>query len=254
VQAINRPIDRVICVSEYGLNCMTSLKVLPRERYQLVYNGVDLARIHPDEKRGKAFRQRFAIPDDRAIVLQVSWIIPEKGIEEVLRTAQIVTAANDKVQFVLAGEGPQRQRYMELAAELGLSDHITWTGLLNDPLDDGVYEAADIIIQLSNWEEVFGWMIAEGMAFGKPVVATRVGGIPELVADGRSGFLIERGDIAQAAEKILALLSDSSLREALGRAGREKTGTSFDLRKNVTLLLNSYGLKPKLPVEDADNH
>lgn len=68
-----------------------------------------------------------------------------------------------------------------------------------DPSGEGVYVAADVVCQLSRWEELFGWMIAEAMACKKPVVATCVGGIPELVAAGQSGYLVERGNAIEAA-------------------------------------------------------
>jgi glycosyltransferase involved in cell wall biosynthesis len=82
---------------------------------------------------------------------------------------------------------------MKDAEAMGLAAHITWTGLVQDPFAEGVYDVADIVCQLSEWEELFGWMIAEAMAYKKPIVATRVGGIPELVEDGVTGFLVERG-------------------------------------------------------------
>jgi glycosyltransferase involved in cell wall biosynthesis len=85
-------------------------------------------------------------------------------------------------------------------------------------------------------------MIAEAMAFGKPVVATRVGGIPELIDDGKTGFLVDRGDIDAAAEKVLRLLEDPELRKTLGCAGRQKTHAKFNLQTNVGELIRVYGL------------
>jgi glycosyltransferase involved in cell wall biosynthesis len=85
-------------------------------------------------------------------------------------------------------------------------------------------------------------MIAEAMAHGKPVVATRVGGIPELIANGRSGFLVERSDTVAMSERILTLLADPELRARMGQAGREIVSEKFDLRKNVAQLIASYGI------------
>jgi glycosyltransferase involved in cell wall biosynthesis len=89
---------------------------------------------------------------------------------------------------------------------------------------------------------VFGWMIAEAMAHEKPVVATRVGGIPELIDDGESGFLVDRSDTAAMSERILRLLADCELRAHLGRAGRQTVSAKFNLRKNVAQLIDSYGI------------
>jgi glycosyltransferase involved in cell wall biosynthesis len=146
------------------------------------------------------------------------------------------------VQFVLVGEGAYREQYMRAATELGLGDHVTWTGLVPDPFGAGVYDVADIVCQVSRWEEVFGWMIAEAMAYSKPVVATRVGGIPELIDDGTTGFLVARGDTEAIAAKLLTLLGDSELRARMGRAGCLTTNTKFNLQQNVAQLLQVYGL------------
>ena len=129
---------------------------------------------------------------------------------------------------------------------MGLGDHVTWTGLVQDPFGEGVYDAADIICQLSHWEEVFGWMIAEGMAYSKPVVATRVGGIPELVVDQVTGFLVEPGDTKMMADMVLRLLADRDLRESLGRAGRLRASEKFCLQQNVKQLVELYAIGPQM--------
>lgn len=239
---VNQPVSKVICVSQYGLRCLTTLDLLPAERHQLVYNAVDLSRVIEQPNRAAEFRTRYAIPADRMIIVQVSWMIPEKGIPELLKTARLLVSKNDKVHFVLVGEGSYREQFMKEADSLGLSDHITWTGLVEDPFGEGVFDVADIVCQLSEWEELFGWMIAEAMAFGKPIVATKVGGIPELVDDGVTGFLVARGDSMAAADKLEKLATDPSLRRTLGEAGRERVREEFDLRRNVARLLRLYGV------------
>jgi glycosyltransferase involved in cell wall biosynthesis len=241
-RVINQPLTKVISVSNYGYECLTALDLLPRARYELVYNAVDLNRVAPDPQRALTFRRKYAIPAARAVVVQVSWIIPEKGIADLLTAAQLVLAQTKQVQFVLVGEGAYREQYMRQAAELGLGDHVTWTGLVPDPFGAGVYDVADIVCQVSRWEEVFGWMIAEAMAYSKPVVATRVGGIPELIDDGATGFLVARGDTEAIAAKLLTLLGDRELRARMGSAGCLTTNTKFNLQQNVAQLLQVYGI------------
>ena len=247
VRIINWPLTKVICVSDYGYQCLTQLGTLPKERFQMIYNGVDLSRVQRNLDQAIEFRRKYRIPEDRTIVLQVSWIIPEKGIKELLRTAQIVLQHRQDVQFVVVGEGAYREEYMKEGTLLGLADHVTWTGLVQDPFGEGVFNAADVICQLSNWEEVFGWMIAEGMAHEKPIVATKVGGIPELVEDRVSGFLIGRGEIGQTAEAILRLIGDPPTRAAMGQKGREICEQNFSLSSNIGQLIAAYGipLKPR---------
>lgn len=239
---VNGPLTKVISVSNYGYECMTAFDLLPLERFQMIYNGVDLSRVKTDPQRAADFRRKHSIPPERAIVTQVSWIIPEKGITDFLETARLVTTRNRNVQFVLVGDGAYRDQYMKDAVALGLQDRITWTGMVEDPFGEGVFSAADVVCQFSRWEEVFGWMIAEAMAHGKPVVATRVGGIPELIADGVTGYLVDRGDTRAMSERILTLLADRQLRARMGDAGRETVSAKFDLRKNVAQLITSYGI------------
>jgi glycosyltransferase involved in cell wall biosynthesis len=237
---VNLPITKVICVSRYGQRCLTTLDLLPRERHELVYNAVDLSRVTENPGAAADFKKRYGIPEDRVVIVQVSWMIPEKGIPELLETARVLIAKNPQVHFVLVGEGAFREQFMNDAARFGIAQHITWTGLVQDPFGEGVYEAADIVCQLSEWEELFGWMIAEAMAYGKPIVATNVGGIPELVDDGVSGFLVPRGDSVAAAERLNELAVDAVLRRRLGEAGRKQVSEKFDLRRNVAQLLQVY--------------
>jgi glycosyltransferase involved in cell wall biosynthesis len=241
-RTINRPITKVVCVSRYGERCLTTLDLLPTHRHQLVYNAVDLSRVVNDPLRAAEFRKRYEIPKERVVIVQVSWMIPEKGIPELLETARLLVARNRDVHFVLVGEGPHREQFMKTAEASGLGDHISWTGLVEDPFGEGIYDVADIICQLSEWEELFGWMIAEAMAYGKPIVATRVGGIPELVDDGVSGFLVDRGDTVSAAEKLDRLAKDPELRRKMGQVGKQVVSEKFDLQRNVAQLLHLYGV------------
>ena len=238
-QTLNHPMSGIVAVSDYVAQCGEALGLIGRGRITRIYNGVDLKRPFGD---AASFRSKYGIPADRRIVLQVSWMIPEKGIIDLLDAAKIVVAAGAPAHFVIAGEGACRAEYMEYAARNGLAGRITWTGLLEDPFGEGVYSAADVACQLSRWQEAFGWVIAEAMACGKPVIATRVGGIPEIVRDGTSGFLVAPRQPEAAAHRILQLLGDAELRRRMGEAGREATGALFDLQRNVAELLSLYGI------------
>jgi glycosyltransferase involved in cell wall biosynthesis len=146
------------------------------------------------------------------------------------------------VQFVLAGDGKDRPKFVQLAADLGISSHVCFTGNVVDPMAEGVYLAADVVCQVSRVNESFGWAVAEAMAFSRPVIGTRAGALPEVISDGVSGFIVERRDAAAIADRILLLLRDAALRREMGRAGREIAEQRFDLRKNVARLLQVYGV------------
>jgi glycosyltransferase involved in cell wall biosynthesis len=129
---------------------------------------------------------------------------------------------------------------MKESEAMGLQNTISWTGLIKDPFGEGVFDAADIVCQLSRWEELFGWMIAEAMAYGKPVLATRVGGIPELVRDGETGLLVDGRDDHCRSQKLLTLCNSSELRCRFGQSGREITNRLFNLQRNVAQLIHLY--------------
>lgn len=242
VRSINRPLTGVICVSNYNYRCMTTLDVLPVERFERIYNSVDFSRVCENSGSAAGFRRKYSIPAERTIVAQVSWIMPEKGVADLLEAARRVLASDENVQFVLVGDGSHLEEYMGLAERMGIGDHVTWTGLVQDPFAEGVYSAADIVCQVSRWEEAFGWVIAEAMAYGRPVVGTTVGGIPELIEDGTTGFLVAPGDADALAEKLLTLLRDRALRKQMGCAGREAAMAKFELRRNVARVLELYGI------------
>jgi glycosyltransferase involved in cell wall biosynthesis len=215
---------------------------MPPNRLETLYNGVDLARAECGASRGGEFRQRHAIPADRVLVVQTGALRQEKGVPDLLHAAQAVLREEAAVHFLLAGDGPQRQEYEQLAQRLGLSGRITFAGRVRDPLGEGLWAACDVACQVSRWQEAFGLTIAEAMAAGKPLIGTRTGAIPELIDDGRSGFLVEPGDTLDLAEKIVRLARDPRRREEMGCSGKRICQEKFSLIKNVASLIERYGI------------
>ena len=242
VRRINYPLSRVFCVSRFVCRCLTERDLLAKERFQVLYNGVDLARAARGKGEGMAFRQRYRIPADRVIVSQVGQLIPEKGIDDFLQAGKLAVSKNANLHFVLAGDGSSRDRYVQLSERLGLADHVTFTGLVEDPMGDGLFDASDIVCQVSRWQEAFGLTIAEAMSAGKPVIGTRVGGIPELICDGQSGYLVDRGNLSDLADRILSLAEDSDLGIAMGEKGRHRCEEKFDVTDQVRSLIAYYGI------------
>jgi glycosyltransferase involved in cell wall biosynthesis len=240
---VNQPLTSVISISDYNRRCVVEAGLLPEVRVVRIYNAVDFARRDESLERRAAFRHRHGVPDERIMVLQVSWIIPEKGIADLLNAARIVLEREPNVHFVLAGEGRFRKEYMRRAQDLEIGGRVSWTGLVTDPFAEGLYAAADIVCQMSRWEEGFGWVIAEAMAYGKPVVATRVGAIPEIVRDGITGFLVSRGDSSAMADTLTKLIRDPQLRVQMGAAGRAIAEIEFDLGNYVRQVLCLYGIR-----------
>jgi glycosyltransferase involved in cell wall biosynthesis len=242
MRVINAPLDVVISVSRYGYANFVARDLLPKERFHMIYNGVDLARADLGVSKGEEFRHRYHIPPESLVVTQVSWLIQEKGIPDLLTAARQVIDAEPSAHFVLAGDGANRKQFESLARELGITSHTTFTGVVHDPLGEGLYDASDIVCQMSRWEEVFGQVITEAMAAHKPVVGTRVGGIPEVIHDGLSGLLVPRRDTAAMAGGILSLLRDPDLRHRMGEAGRRIVTEKFNVKTNVAQMIQLYSI------------
>ena len=239
-RALNLPLNRVVCISDYNVDCMLRRDLIDAERVMRIYNSVDLEAVNGD---GAAFRSQHGIPPGAPTAAQVSWMIPEKGITDLVEAARLVLNQVPNAHFVLGGEGQHRAQYMALAHKLDMEDHFTWTGLLQNPVAQGLYSAADVVCQVSRWEEAFGWVIAEAMAAGRPLVATRVGGIPELVADNHTGFLVPTHAPAQIAERLVQLFGDPGLRARFGAAGRRAAEQKFNLAANLDTLMHAYGFE-----------
>jgi glycosyltransferase involved in cell wall biosynthesis len=242
-RALMAPIDGVICVSRFVQSCVRQRGFVEPGRVHVVYNGVDLHASDDAAAQARAFRARHGIADDRRLVLQVSWMTRRKGIDNLLHAAARVVAEVPEALFVLVGDGDERGAYQRLAVELGIADHVLWTGVVEQPTAEGVFAAAAVCCQASQWHEAFGATIAEAMSFSVPVVATRVGGIPELVREGETGFLVDRDDVPALAARIVELLRDDALRARLGREGRRVAEEAFDLSRTVARYLEIVGIE-----------
>ncbi len=239
---INMPLTKYISVSEFGRRFITDIDVIDTGRIEMIYNAVDVERAAEGFRAAAEFRKKYSISPDTVLVSQVSWMIPEKGIPQLLEAARQVLQMESKVRFLIAGDGVHRADYESKARALGIADRVTFTGNITDPLASGLFAAADIVCQMSQWEEVFGYVIAEAMACGKPLVASRVGGIPELVEHGTTGFLVDRRDVSEMALRIVELIRDPELRKRMGSAGFEAVNSKFNLKTNVAKFVTMFGI------------
>jgi len=214
-----RRFDKVIVVSDVVAEILRRSGVAP-EKISTIFNGVDIELF-----RGVAPTLRNEIaPDADAIVGFVGRLVPEKGGALLLRSAQQVLALHQKTHFVLVGEGPSRKEWEALAAELGISQQVSFAGVRDDM--PGVYASFDALV-LPSLIEAQPMCLLEAMAAGKPVVATRVGAVPKLVASGKTGLLVECGDVAGLASGIIRILRDPELARRLGENGQAHVSQNY---------------------------
>lgn len=200
---------------------------------EVIYNFVDsdYYRREPNE----SIHAELA-PKGERIMLHVSTFRPIKRIgdciEVLARLAAATTGMSTPVKLVMCGDGPERREAEALAARLGVADSVLFVGKQPQSKIRDYLSVADLLL-LPSQSESFGLSALEAMACEVPVIATRVGGIPEVVDDGESGFLFEIGDIDGMADAARRILEDESERKRLGTAGRRIAAERFASEKII---------------------
>lgn len=183
------------------------------EAPQVVFNGVDTGLFRPVAP-DPGLRQRLAIPEGAPLLLFVGRLQPWKGVETALRALPLLPAAH----LLVAGDGEDRSRLEALAGELGLAGRAHFLGAVERAALPRLYSTADLLVATSHASETFGIGLVEAQACGLPVVASRFGGFPEVVDEGRTGLLFTPRDPAALAEAARALIDDPARRAAMAAA------------------------------------
>ncbi|MEX2108311.1 MAG: glycosyltransferase family 4 protein [Solirubrobacterales bacterium] len=204
--------DAFVAVSESGRRSMSQLEGIPERDITLLRNGIPA--LPPG--RPERVRAELAIRPDQPVVVSTGVLRSEKAYEVLVEAASKLVAAAPGLRVLIAGEGWERQKLEALIAKLGLGEVVTLLGMRSDIPD--VLAAGDVAVCCSDFEGG-PLSVMEYMAAGLPVVATEVGGLPELVRDGETGVLIPPRNPAALATAIGGLLGDSQRRRDMGRAG-----------------------------------
>ncbi len=208
---------------------------------RVIYNGTDLSSFRPAENR-EALRASLRLaPDDIAVCI-VGRLTPWKGHRELLRAFSLVVRAEPRARLLVVGEiafweDSYEVELRELAESLSIAPVVSWLGFRRDVPD--ILAAADVFA-LPSLGEPFGRAIVEAMACEKPVVATRSGGVPEIVLDGESGLLITPGDVDELAGALLRLVQDAGWRQEMGGAARARAMSLFDVTRTVSQVQALY--------------
>jgi glycosyltransferase involved in cell wall biosynthesis len=208
------------------------------DRVQVVYSGLDLSAKKAQVPRG-VIRQRHGVPAGHLLIGTVANLFPRKGYEYLLGALSDVRARVPHIHCVIVGEGDAGYQHtlLNLVKEKNLDAVVTFAGFQSDVLE---YMADFDVVVLPSILEGFGIVLLEGMAMGKPVVASRVGGIPEAVEDGVTGILVPPANSSKLADALVHLLEQPALRHSMGEAGRKRVETLFTLKNTVQELEGIY--------------
>lgn len=217
-----------ICAESY------SQYVSKGQRVDVIYNAVDTGQFHPEGRCD--LKSRFNIRNGEFVIGQIAQITPNKGQDVFIRALAQAVETHPNIRALIVGDTVIDNsdwfldELKQLVKELDLVDKIVFTGFVEDIVD--VYRCLDLVV-LPSKSEGFGRTIAEAMAMTKPVIASRVGGLQELVLDGETGILTPPEDSNAFAEAILRMIEDRKLASELGINGRRRVEEKFSIEDSV---------------------
>ena len=228
--------DRILVPSAASKQIVMDMEGIPARYIDVIYNGVDISRFRPGADRA-AVRRELDLPEDAVVVGTVGRLSADKGGQDhLIRAVAGVRQDQPATRLLVVGDGPLRPGLEALAAtELGAAAR--FTGQRADVAR--LLGAMDIFV-LPSLKEALPIAVLEAMAMRLPAVATRVGGVPEVVDDGTTGFVVPPGDEAALRGALARLVADPALRERLGAAGQAHVQAHFTLEQMVQQVEHLY--------------
>lgn len=216
--------DAIIAVSEAVRGSLIKNYFLNPQKVFTVHNGVEIRKLEAGnlklETRGKA-------------ILYLGRLDKDKGLDKLLEAASNIRLPTSDFRLLIVGSGPEFDYLNNRSKELGLSDAVEFVGQVPYEETPKYYAMADVFVYPSEALEGLPMTVIEAMAAGLPVVASRVGGIPEAVVDGETGRLVEPGNVQELSAALTKLLTDKELRLKMGQRAREIAKEKFSQRKMV---------------------
>ena len=220
--AVARRSAGLVFVSHASCEAFRTRYRIPQARSQVIHNGVDLTRFAPRPARAVT---DLGIPEHAPAVTMVGALRKRKGQDYAVQAWPRVLERCPDARLLLVGSGPEERGLRDRAKELGVSDSVVFAGMRTDIPE--VLRASSLVV-LPSESEALPTTLIEAAASGLAAVAFRVGGVPEVVSHGETGFLVDTGDVEGFASSVVRLLEDDALRARMGEAARRLAEERFD--------------------------
>jgi glycosyltransferase involved in cell wall biosynthesis len=222
--------DKVICVSQSVADFARDTIGIPSDQLVVIPNGVDTSFFVPAPSPP-------LFESDEALFGYVGRLHPVKGVNYLVAAFARVAAAHPHIRLQLVGEGSEYAALVKQAQELGVASQVEFLGRRSDIAD--LMRNMDILVLPSLWEGMPN-VALEAMACGLPLIATAVGGTPEVVVDAKTGLLVPSQDVEALAAAMAKMLQNPEWVERMGRAGRERVECSFSIQNTVQMTVDLY--------------
>ena len=222
--------DRIICLTRREIEQYLEAGIGDRERFTYIFNGIDLSKFEARKGDRAAIRSELGFDDDDILCVTAGRLAPVKGQSDLLTGFAAAREENPSLKLVVIGDGELRDDLEGQATALGIAESTRFLGWRDDVAE--LLDGMDLFA-LTSLNEGLGLAIIEAMAKRLPVVATSVGGVPEVVDDGQTGLLVRAEDHDAIAEAITRLASDVDLRKTMGARGYERAHEHFSIEQTV---------------------
>ena len=229
-----RRADRIVAVSN-SMKALLTQQGIPAHKIRVIHNAIDPNEAVPDTS-SEEMKQRHGLTSNQKVIGVIGRLNPEKGQMIFLRAMEKTVRSFPDVKALIIGDGQDRAMLEEFCRERGLSDHVVFLGYQEKIAD--FYQVLDLLV-LPSLSEGLPNTVLEAMSFGVPVLATAVGGVPEIIQNG-NGMMVSPNDPVALAERMIELLGDDALRQAIGSKGKNSLYPRFAPDYRVQQIINLY--------------
>lgn len=219
--------DKIICISDAEKQSALEKKICKDDKLQVIFNGVDID-SYENGVHGAVKRKELNIPDDAFVVGMVGRVSTQKAPDVFIKMAKLVKDKVTNAHFIIVGNGNQEVEIIKYAENNGFSDSLHITGWVDNPMS--YVELFDVACLLSRWEG-FGLALPEYMMVGKPIVASSVDAIPNIIRDGENGLLVEVDDAVGASKAVMRIYQEDGLKDRLVAQGLLVVHKKFNARR-----------------------